>query len=297
MSSAQGIDVSSFQSTLTPAELAGYAFAFAKATEGSGGTDARFTGNWAAIKAAGIHRGAYHEMWPGSQASPAAQAAHFLATAKAAGLAPGDMLAVVVSDYTVTDAQANAMLDAVKAGTGGKNPVLVYTDLDVCATLKSCTGYDLWIAWPSGSAPQSVAPFKTWRLWQWGETTLDKDAYNGTAAQMNAWIASYAAPLAPPANWTYGPPQHLAVTGGHTSAKFTWSAPAGAPQPPDSYLVSVYDSAGHLVPSYPRAVPASPYQGGSLKQGESYTVHVAAQGPGVTRVKAGVYASAAFQTG
>lgn len=205
--SAQGIDVSSYQPVLTATALDGLAFAFAKATDGPSGTDAHFTANWKAIKDKGIHRGAYHELWsPGS--SPAAtQAAHFLSVVQAAGLERGDMLAVVASDYTgVTGAEVKAWCDIVSAAAPGC-PVLVYSDLSVAKSLPACTGYPLWAAWPSDTAPASVGPWASWRLWQWGETATDRDAYNGTAAEMDEWIASCAGTTPPataktPANWT-----------------------------------------------------------------------------------------------
>jgi lysozyme len=194
--SAQGIDVSSYQPTLTPEALAGLDFAFAKATEGTSISDSRFASNWAVIKAAGKMRGAYHELRPGD---PVGQAAWFLAAVSAQGLEPGDMLAVSVSDFAgVTAADALGFLDAVKAGTGGRNPVICYTDLSVAAALGRCTGYPLWIAWPSQTAPSSVAPWVSWHLWQWDETGLDRDAFNGTPAEMAAWIAAYAKPAPAP---------------------------------------------------------------------------------------------------
>ena len=200
MTSAQGIDVSSYQAVITSAQLDGLDFAFAKATNGADVTDPHFAANWAVIKTAGKMRGAYHELTPGDAR---AQAAHFLAAVRAAGLEPGDMLAVSVSDYAeVSDGDALAWLDAVAAGTGGRNPIICYTDLSVAARLSICTGYPLWIAWPEKTAPASVAPWGDWHLWQWNMTNLDKDAFNGTPAEMAAWIAGYAKPApAPPVQY------------------------------------------------------------------------------------------------
>jgi GH25 family lysozyme M1 (1,4-beta-N-acetylmuramidase) len=53
---------SSVQSPLTAADLKGFDFAFAKATDGPELTDPNFAGNWSVIKLAGIYRGAYHEL-------------------------------------------------------------------------------------------------------------------------------------------------------------------------------------------------------------------------------------------
>lgn len=295
--SAQGIDVSSYQEVLTTADLDGLTFCFAKATDGSSDTDSNFAANWKVMKSVGIHRGAYHELQSPSSASAASQADHFLAVVKAAGLEAGDMLAVVASDYSgVTDAEVLAWCDQVQAAAPN-SPVLVYSDLSVAATLTSCTGYDLWVAWPSDTAPTSVAPWSTWKLWQWNETTLDKDAYNGTAAEMQTWINS----IADRSGWTFGPPQDLAATGGHTSVKLTWEEPADAPAAPAEYNVFIYKgtttSVSTLVSSYPRAVKTTEFEGGSLTKGDTYTAHVVAEGSGGTHVGAGVYASVTFATG
>jgi lysozyme len=57
-----GIDVSKWQGEIDWAEVkrAGTAFAFIKATEGGDHLDERFAQNWAAAKAHGIARSAYH---------------------------------------------------------------------------------------------------------------------------------------------------------------------------------------------------------------------------------------------
>lgn len=204
MTSAQGIDVSSYQAVVTPSQLEAVDFCFAKATNGPGETDSNFAANWAVIKTAGKFAGAYHELTPGDALG---QAAHFLATVRAAGLQPGDMLAVSVSDYgEVTDGEALAWLDAVAEATGDRNPVICYSDLSVARNLLSCTGYPLWIAWPASAAPASVAPWDSWHLWQFDMTSLDRDSFNGTPEQMAAWVATYAKPAPTP------PAEHVEVT-------------------------------------------------------------------------------------
>jgi lysozyme len=194
--SAQGIDVSRSQPPLTLADLKGFAFAFAKATDGPELTDPDFAGNWSVIKQAKIYRGAYHELWsPGS--SPAGvQAAHFLDVVRSGGLEAGDMLAVVASDYSgVTGEEVLAFCQAVQAGAGPHCPVLVYSDLSVLPSLGQCTGYPLWVTWPSATAPASVEPWSTWTLWQWGTpSNTDRDSFNGSAADMDAWIKTYTEP-------------------------------------------------------------------------------------------------------
>lgn len=205
VASAQGRDVSEFQGAVDwPALAKGLSFAFAKASNGPARPDPRFAANWAGMRAAGLHRGAYHELTAGD---PAGQAAFFLATVRGAGLVPGDLLAVVASDYAlVTGAEVRAFCDAVRSATNGQNPTLVYSDLSMLPSLAECTAYDLWIAWPSATAPASVAPWSSWRFWQWGQAAgVDADAYNGTVAELDAWIGAHAsapAPVAPSRQWT-----------------------------------------------------------------------------------------------
>jgi lysozyme len=205
VTSAQGIDVSAFQLDLTAHDLSGLSFAFTKATDGLSITDPHFAANWATIRQAGLHRGAYHELQAGWSA---AQAAYFLAAVQRAGLRAGDMLAVVASDYPgVTDEDVLIWCETVTAATHGRNPVEVYTDLSVGASLARCSsaGYGLWAAWPSPTAPpMPLANWHQWRLWQWGTRSVpglgnvDANAYNGTPADMDAWIGSFQPPPPPP---------------------------------------------------------------------------------------------------
>jgi hypothetical protein len=297
--SAQGIDVSHYQNALTVEQLKPYTFAFAKATEGPSGADnqndPKFAGNWATMKSAGVHRGAYHELWSAST-SVESQADNFLSVVKGEGLEPGDMLAVAVSDYSTTDAEVKAWCDQVRAAAP-TSPVLVYSQGSDVSTYTSCTGYDLWVAAWSDTPPASVAPWTTWRLWQWSQTPLDQDAYNGTAAEMSSWIAS----IANPADWTYGAPQSLTATGGHTSVRLTWTEPAAAPTPPARYNVFIYNGTtteeSTIVKSYPRSVTTTEFEGGSLTEGDTYTAHVVAEGPDGTRIGKDTYASVTFATG
>ena len=69
--------MSHWQGTInwTSVKNSGKAFAFCKATEGATYTDPTFASNWAAMKAAGLIRGAYHFGRPGSD--PVVQANRF----------------------------------------------------------------------------------------------------------------------------------------------------------------------------------------------------------------------------
>jgi lysozyme len=212
--SAQGIDVSADQDQLTAGRLSGLSFCFTKATNGGSLADPHFAGNWQVMKDAGIHRGAYHELVSAAVASPQAQADYFLSVVVGAGLEAGDMLAVVVSDYPgVTDAEVKTWCDTVKAAAP-LSPVLVYCQGSDLGRFPSCTGYDLWVAAWSDAAPESVAPWKTWKLWQWASVSVDQDAFNGGAAELDTWIAGYAGKPAPSAphpvpDWQEAMMQHL----------------------------------------------------------------------------------------
>lgn len=103
---------------------------------------------------------------------------------------------------SVVGSTAKQFLDRVRA-LCPHNPVIIYTNRSVGASLASCTGYQLVIAWPESTAPPSVSPWKTWRIWQWsfsgGYDNCDQDAYNGTAEEMRAWIDTFKPRPAPPA--------------------------------------------------------------------------------------------------
>lgn len=223
VSSAQGRDVSNFQGPVDWDTLSGgLSFAFAKATEGLTYRDPYFAANWKAMAAHGLHRGAYHFFHPALD--PVKQADFFTSVAGNQGLVAGDMMspdveitsghprarllarqnvtAVIPSGMrTATVAQAaKAFADEVSRLIGPGHPVPVYTNKNVGDTLTGCGAYPLWIAWPTAGPPPVPAPWagKGWKLWQWGTAGgVDADAYNGTPADMAAWLASYAPQPAP----------------------------------------------------------------------------------------------------
>jgi GH25 family lysozyme M1 (1,4-beta-N-acetylmuramidase) len=97
---------------------------------------------------------------------------------------------------------ALAFLDEVRQ-LCPRNPVVLYTNLSIAAQLSSCAGFPLWIAYPASAAPSlSGTAWKRWTLWQWafsgGYDDCDRDAFNGTAAELRSWASSYA-PKPPPA--------------------------------------------------------------------------------------------------
>lgn len=232
--SAQGIDVSSYQHPLTATDLKPYSFAFCKATEGLTEVDPHFAANWRAIGAAGLVRGAYHEFRPAD--SVTTQVLHFADTVRAQGLTPGTVMAVVASDYPgVTTAMIRSFCTQLAAIVGPHCPVIIYTDLSVAKTLTTCTAYPLWIAWPSPSAPTSVRPWGAWKFWQWGSPgNVDHDAFNGTAADLKAWIGTYLPAAAKPSQPAPAPkpapseedgmPAGIIEAGANVRESHTWPA-------------------------------------------------------------------------
>jgi hypothetical protein len=155
------------------------------------------------------------------------------------------------------------------------------------------------------AAYRSVEPPGNHLLWQFSETypvpgvgIADCSLFRGTIDELAA-LGWQDAPT--PAVWTYGAPQSLHATGGHTSVALAWQAPAGATVPVDHYMIWLYRGtvaeAATLVPSYPRTAVSSPWQGGGLERGQQYTAHVAAIGVGGSHVKPYKFASATFSTG
>ena len=194
-----GIDVSHYQGRVnwSAVKAAGCAFAFAKATEGTGVTDPYFAANWAEMKAAGLARGAYHFFRPAEDA--AQQAAHFLSTVQ---LAPGDLppvLDVETSDNVSNSALVGGVqiwLDAVEP-VAGVTPIIYTAASFWDAHLDNQFGaYPLWIAHYTAAPSPSPLPsgWTNWAFWQYSQSlhidgvggAADHDYFNGTAEDLQA---------------------------------------------------------------------------------------------------------------
>ncbi len=204
--SVPGIDVSHYQAVVDWEAVAGAGelFGYCKATEGTGVVDPYLPGNWSGIKQAGMLRGAYHFFHPDQD--PTAQANNFIgALTKVNGsatLAPGDLPPTL--DLEVTGnlapgdvlAAAATWLGLVAAATG-RTPLL-YTFYSFWMTLGNPTAlaqYPLWIArYTSAPSPGVIGGWPTWTFWQYSSSgavngiggTVDMDAFQGTAAALNA---------------------------------------------------------------------------------------------------------------
>lgn len=201
---AEGIDVSAYQPTVDWNRVAGSgaAFAFIKATEGTGIVDRSFVDHWTRAKASGILRGAYHFFRPAQDA--AAQARHFLAQLTD----PGELPPVI--DVEVADHIAAAQIqDGVSAFIDVIAPALarpiVYTSPGFWNPLPArpdiVAKTDLWVANWLVHAPGSCKGYDKWTFWQYanaatvpgipGALNVDANRFNGTLAELRAYSAAY----------------------------------------------------------------------------------------------------------
>ena len=201
-----GLDVSSYQGSITWSKVkaAGWSFAIAKATEGTTITDADFVNNEVNGTAAGVTMGAYHFAHPETN-SAEAEAKAFLKVAKsyiiACNVPPaldledppsGPALTTYFSKAALT-AWVQAWFNAVDSATGIEP--IIYTDGSIAAYLNSSLitpyVYGLWMADPDNdslTAPASLGIWPTWKIKQYSWTEVipgisgggvDADEFNG----------------------------------------------------------------------------------------------------------------------
>lgn len=176
----QGIDVSAHQPHINWAKVrgAGIDWAILKATEGQDYRDPSFTdARIAAIRAAGLHVGAYHFLRPKPGRTGDVEADWFLSVIRHAGLTrPGSIVPVLDCEVTALGPEATGayILQAARRIRAelGVWPV-VYTGFYYCrdqaAGMKGLGECPLWLAAyvrdPAGFIP---APWQSagWTLWQ-----------------------------------------------------------------------------------------------------------------------------------
>ena len=200
MADARGIDVSNYAGQFNWTATSGLSFGICRASQGLGapGTnspDPFLAWNWPRIKAKGLARGAYHFLDPGL--SGAAQARYFVEQVSAVGLLNTDMLwldnetaGASVASVAACARDFMSTLVALRP----HNPCGVYSFWNFI-TSGNCAGleiYPLWLAIFQSATPGAPAPWKSWKFWQSGSTaTNDNDVFNGSAAELTAWIGSY----------------------------------------------------------------------------------------------------------
>jgi GH25 family lysozyme M1 (1,4-beta-N-acetylmuramidase) len=203
VASAQGVDVSNFQGRYSWSATTGLSFGIYRMTQGLGTSGANSPDpdaqwNHDQIMAKGLHHGAYHFLDPAE--SGAAQAQYFVTRHKAIGLGAADMLWLDNETAGSSPAAVAACAREFMAELDTlcpHNPRGVYTYISFSAE-GNCAGlahYPLWLAYPAAAAPKPPPPWAKWTFWQYGlRNGVDADAFNGTAADLTAWIRSFIPP-------------------------------------------------------------------------------------------------------
>jgi GH25 family lysozyme M1 (1,4-beta-N-acetylmuramidase) len=197
---ALGIDVSNYAGQFNWAGTSGLSFGICRATQGLGapGTnspDPYLSWNWPRIKDKGLARGAYHFLDPGLDG--AAQASYFVESVSAVGLETTDMLWL---DNETTGSSPAAVAACARAfmarlvALRPNNPCGVYSywSFITSGNCAGLSGYPLWLAIYQTATPGAPAPWSAWKFWQSGGTSNhDNDVFNGSAADLSAWIGSF----------------------------------------------------------------------------------------------------------
>jgi GH25 family lysozyme M1 (1,4-beta-N-acetylmuramidase) len=168
---ARGIDVSNNNGHVDwkKVRAAGYTFAWLKASEGQTFTDRFFLQNVRGAQAAGLKVGAYHFLHNGNRA---AQAKHFVALVRAAGLGKGDLLPVVDVEQVEgapdpTPADAAAFADAVQRELRVRPLIYTFPSFTTCPSTFGCP---LWIAHFGVLKPTIPKPWRRYAAWQHSST-------------------------------------------------------------------------------------------------------------------------------
>jgi GH25 family lysozyme M1 (1,4-beta-N-acetylmuramidase) len=202
--SLDGIDVSGWQGSIDWWQVynSGIAFAFVKATEGTGFTDAWFYTNWANLWVTPIYQGPYHFGHPGWD--PIVQADFFCDTVAAANGGTFSGSLQLVLDIEVTDGTSPSHVrswivdfcNEVQARTG--RPGTIYTGFYFWrdqAGNGSNLNCPLWLAaYVSDPRPYVPAAWSTWTFWQYTSSgrvpgisgNVDRDVSNGGYGLLNA---------------------------------------------------------------------------------------------------------------
>lgn len=191
-----GVDVSRYQSEIDWVKVSNQDihFAYVKASEGETITDTHFCKNWAAIKAAGIKRGAYHFFRPTT--SVLTQAQNFIDNVI---LENGDLppvLDVEVMDGVSSEELIKRMqtwLDIIELHFQIKP--IIYTNQKFFNEhlAKNFKDYPLWVARYNNFFKPNPSN-KDWLFWQYGnkgriegiDGDVDLNVFQGSLEELNA---------------------------------------------------------------------------------------------------------------
>lgn len=199
----QGLDVSNWQGAFSWSAWKGkIGFGLAKAAEGASGTDAQFGHNWDGMwwmnSTHTFPRFAY--LFFRASQDPVAQAAHLVATVKAHGLMPGDHFVLDVEE-TVSGSGENDGIPAARVAPlaveclhqinalAPGHRVMPYVN-PAWAKAGGAAGMDPWSLWLASygvAQPTVPAPWTAWKFWQYTDSPVDGDRFNGDEAALLAF--------------------------------------------------------------------------------------------------------------
>ncbi|GCE19719.1 GH25 family lysozyme [Dictyobacter kobayashii] len=176
----------------TQVAQAGKSFGYAKATEGTTFIDPTFQTNFAAMKVAGVKRGAYLFFHPGED--PTAQANFFLSILMQNGFTAGDLIPAIdveVADGVPPSTVVSSLQTAVhtiQAALGVSPVILTNTGFwEGIGAPTAFSGNPLWIAQFGVPCPNIPSTWSTWGLWLYSDSgsvpgiagSADLDQSNG----------------------------------------------------------------------------------------------------------------------
>lgn len=203
----QGIDAARFQTYVDWDLVAGanIRFAFLKATEGGDLLDPAFKDHWRGAGRAGIARGAYHFYY--FCTAPEVQAKWFIRNVPKT---PGSLPPVLDMEWnpfsptcqrrpeaSVIRTEMQTWLTQVEAAFGQRPIIYTTPGFYEDAELDRLKGYEFWLR-STAKTPEEAFPEQSWRFWQFSATGIvpgvlgdtDRNVFNGTLAQWDAWRAS-----------------------------------------------------------------------------------------------------------
>lgn len=164
------------------------AFAGVKISEDLDFIDPDAKANIAGARSIGAIPMGYHFLHAGTSGPD--QAEFFLAHAHAAGLAPGDLIAVDAEDggldgcsAATMNARATGFIAELQKHFPGYWPV-AYTEISMAPSLVSLGHCPLWLADLSAPLVTGIGPWKLVSFWQTGQRGVDTDVFNGSSAEL-----------------------------------------------------------------------------------------------------------------
>lgn len=177
----EGIDVSAYQRT-TPI-LHGEAFIWVKASEGTG-LDPMYVQHVNAALSHGIDPMAYHFGRAGARVAD--QVATFLLQTQRAKVLALDVERSPSARTVMTEAQGREFISTLRARDPLHRQIALYGSLESPWPTWPHDNWGADIAWKAW--PASTPPPEPYAFWQYSQTGLDRDRFNGDTTALNALL-------------------------------------------------------------------------------------------------------------